>query len=137
MERQCFLKSLCHWGRSGGKSCTWICFNIYLFIIYFICCMVWYTMRWTRVPSKVTRSTTLTRVPPNVTRSTTLRETQHSPELVFRSADFRGTRKPNFPALNKINVPEIKEHLNLLFCFLTKIKSLLPGPSFSIFFTNK
>ena len=37
--------------------CFWICFNIYLYITYFIGCMKRYTMRGTRVPWKVRRST--------------------------------------------------------------------------------
>ena len=40
-------------------SCMWICFNIYLFIIYLIFCTVSYTMRWTRVPIDGARSTKL------------------------------------------------------------------------------
>ena len=74
-ERQCFLIFPCKWGCSGGYSCTWICFNTYISIIYFIWCTARYTMKRTRVPS-------------NVTRSTKLRGTQRSPELTFRSMDF-------------------------------------------------
>ena len=56
-ERQCFLMSPYQWDRSGGYSCTWICFNIYLSIIYFI----WYMMRWTCVPPNITWSTKIIR----------------------------------------------------------------------------
>ena len=48
--------SPCQLGLSGENSCTWICFKIYLFIIYFIWCMTSYIMRWTRVPPYITRT---------------------------------------------------------------------------------
>ena len=57
-KRQCFLMSPCHWGRSGGYICTWICFNIYLSIIHLIWCTGRHTMRRTRVSPNVTQSTT-------------------------------------------------------------------------------
>ena len=67
--------SPCQWSHFGGYSCTWICFNIYLSIIYFIWCMMRYTMRWTRVP-------------PNVTSSTKLWGAKHCFGLAFRTMDF-------------------------------------------------
>ena len=85
-ERQCFLMSSYQWGCSGGYSCMWICFNIYLSIICFIWCIVRYTMRQTCVP-------------PNVTRSTKLGGTQRSLELAFRSTDFRVPKNLIFLAL--------------------------------------
>ena len=85
-ERQCFFISPCQWGCFGGCSCTWISFNIYLSIIYFISYMARYTTRQTRVP-------------PNVTRSTELREAQRYPELAFRGKDFHVPAKLIFPAL--------------------------------------
>ena len=85
-ERQCFLMSSCQWGRSGGHSCTWICFNIYLSIIYFIWYRTTYKMRQTRVP-------------PNITRSTKLRGTQPSLQLAFRSMDFHVPENLIFSAL--------------------------------------
>ena len=78
--------SPCQWDRSGGYSCTWICLNIYLSIIYFI----WYTARYTM---------TRTCVPPDVTRSTKLRGAQRSPKLTFRSMDFRVPENLIFQAL--------------------------------------
>ena len=51
-----FLTFPCQWGRSGGYSCMWICFNIYPFIISFIWCTARYMMRWTHVTPNVTRS---------------------------------------------------------------------------------
>ena len=74
-ECQCFFMSSSQWGHSGQYSCMWICFYIYLPIIYFICCTARYTMR-------------LTHIPTNIARSTKLRGTQRSPELAFRSTDF-------------------------------------------------
>ena len=85
-ECQCFFMSSCQWGRSGWYSCMWICFNIYLPIIYFICCMARYTMRLTHVPTKITKSTKL-------------RGTQCSPELAFRSTDFCVPENLIFPSL--------------------------------------
>ena len=58
----------------GWYSCNWICFSIYLSIIYFI----WYTTKYT---------TRCSRVLPNITRSTQLRGTQRSPEIAFKSTD--------------------------------------------------
>ena len=84
-KRQCFLMSLCQWDRSGGHSCTWICFNIYISITYFI----WYTARYTM---------RRTHVPPNVTRSAKLRDAQRS-KLAFRDTDFRVQVNLIFPAL--------------------------------------
>ena len=37
-KHQCFLMSSCQQGRSDRYSCSWICLNIYLSIIYFIWC---------------------------------------------------------------------------------------------------
>ena len=83
-ESQCFITFPCKWGRSGGYSCIWICFNIYLLIIYFI----WQTARYT-----IRRGHVLLFVP----RSTQLRGAQRFPELAFRSTDFLScTWKPNF-----------------------------------------
>ena len=70
-----FLMSPCQWDHSGGHSCTWICFNNYLSIIYFI----WFVARY---------ATSQTHVSHNVTRSAKLQGTQRSPELAFRSTDF-------------------------------------------------
>ena len=81
-KHQCFLISPCHWSCSGGCSCSWICFSIYLSII----CFIWCTMRWTHVPL-------------NVTRSTKLEGAQCSPEIAFRSMDFRVPENIIFPAL--------------------------------------
>ena len=83
---QSFFMSSYQWGRSGWYSCMWICFNIYLPIIYFICCMARYTMRLTHVPTKITKSTKL-------------RDTQCSPELAFRSTDFCVPENLIFPSL--------------------------------------
>ena len=58
----------------------------YLSTTYFIWCMTRYTMRWERVPSKVTRSTKL-------------QGAQRSPELRFRSTDFHAPENLIFPAL--------------------------------------
>ena len=58
----------------GWYSCNWICFSIYLSIVYFI----WYTTKYT---------TRCSRVLPNITRSTQLRGTQRSPEIAFKSTD--------------------------------------------------
>ena len=55
-----FVNVPSQWGLSSGYKYFWICFNIYLSIIYFI----WYTARYT--------NTRWTRVPPNATRSTKL-----------------------------------------------------------------
>ena len=85
-ERRCFLMSPCQWGRSGGYSCTSICFNIFLSIIYFTWRTARYAMRRTSVP-------------PNVTRSTKLRGAQGSPELAFRSKVFRVPENIIFLAL--------------------------------------
>ena len=85
-ECQCFLMPSCQWGLSGGYSSTWICFNIYLSIIYFICYTARYMMRQTRVP-------------PNITRSTKLWETKRSPELAFRNTNFCVPENLIFPAL--------------------------------------
>ena len=86
-ESQCFITFPCKWGRSGGYSCIWICFNIYLLIIYFI----WQTARYT-----IWRGHVLLFVP----RSTQLRGAQRFPELAFRSTDFLScTWKPILPAL--------------------------------------
>ena len=82
-ERQCFLMPSFKWGCSGRYSCTWICVNIYLSII----CFIWYRARYTM---------RRTRVPPNVTRSTKLRDAQLSPELAFRSVDFLVYQKTEF-----------------------------------------
>ena len=81
-ECQCFLMTPCQWGCSVRYSCTWISFNTYLSIIYFIWWTVRYTMRQTCVP-------------PNILRSTKLWDTQHSPELAFEHR-LSCTRKPNF-----------------------------------------
>ena len=105
-ERQCFLMSPCQWGRSSGYSCMWICFNIYLSIIYFIWCMVRYTMRRTHVP-------------PNVTRSRILWGPQRSPELAFRSTDFCVAENLIFPALFSAG----KHGDNILQLFLAKTKT--------------
>ena len=43
-----------------------------------------------------------TLVPPEVTRSTKLGGAEHSPELGFRSMDFRVPENLNFSALKKI-----------------------------------
>ena len=51
------LMSPCQWGCSGGYSCTWICFNIYLSIINFIWYMARYMMRQTCVHPNTKRST--------------------------------------------------------------------------------
>ena len=56
-EHQYFLMSPCQWGCSDWYSCTWIWFNIYLPVIYFIWYTVRYTMRQTGVTTNVTRST--------------------------------------------------------------------------------
>ena len=85
-ESHCFLMSPCQWGCSRGYSSMWICFNIYLFLIYFIWCMVRCMMRQTQVP-------------PNITRSTKLQGAQHSPELAVRSTDFCVPENLIFPAL--------------------------------------
>ena len=61
-----------------------------LSITYFIRCTTRYTMRRTRVPCKVTRSTKL-------------RFAQHSPELALRSMDFRAPENLNFPALHVVS----------------------------------
>ena len=88
-ERRCFLMSPYQWGRSGGYSCTWICFNIYLSIIYFIWCTASYTMRRTRVPSNVKKGA------------------QRSSELAFRSTDFRVPENLTYLALiNHLNLPK-------------------------------
>ena len=62
-------------------SCTWIYFNIYLCITYFIWFMTNYTMSRTCVPRKVRRSLKL-------------RGMQRSPELFVRSTDFRVPESP-------------------------------------------
>ena len=59
---------------------------IHLSIRYFIWCTVSYTMRWTLVPRKVTRWTKFWGA-------------QRSPELAFRSTDFRAPENLIFPAL--------------------------------------
>ena len=59
------------------------CFNIYLYITYFI----WYTVRPTHVP-------------PKATRRTKLQDTQCSPGLSFRSTDFHVPENLIFPALS-------------------------------------
>ena len=66
--------------------CTWICFSIYLSIIYFIWYMARYTMGWTCVPH-------------SVTRSTKLQGSQCSPKLAFRSTDFLVPENLIFSAL--------------------------------------
>ena len=68
------------------NSCIWICFSIYTSIIYFIWYTARYMMRWTRAPRNVTGSTKLWRA-------------QCSPELAFRSTDFRVPENLIFPAL--------------------------------------
>ena len=78
--------SPCQWGRSGGYSCTWICFNICLSIIYFIWCTASYTMKQTCLPQ-------------NIKRSTKLRGAKRSPELTFRSMEFHIPENLIFPAL--------------------------------------
>ena len=123
---QCFSISPCQWGCSGGYSCRWICFNIYLSIIYFIWCTLKYTMRQTCVH-------------PNIIRSTKLQGAQHSPELSFRSTDFRVPENQIFPALiifftrinsNKITISFFS---NASCLFFSKMRSLsvCPFPSTS------
>ena len=118
-ESQSFLMSPCQWGCSGGYSCTWICFNIYLSIIYFIWYMVRYTMKRAHVIS-------------NVTRNTKLQGGQRSPELAFRSTDFRVLKNLIFPALfipkliDSCNLQLTQMVLNfrcLVFCFFFKSKN--------------
>ena len=84
-KRQCFLTPLCQQGLSGGYSCAWICFNIYLSIMYFMWWML-RNMRWKCVP-------------PNVTRSIKLWGAQCSPELAFRSMNFCLWENLIFPVL--------------------------------------
>ena len=89
VEWQYFLMSRCWWDRSGGYSCTWICFNIYLSIIYFTWCRTRYTMRQTCVP-------------PNVIGSIKLPGTQRSPELAFRKLEFCVPKNLHFPVPVKV-----------------------------------
>ena len=101
-EQQCFLMSPCQLGHSGGYSCTWISFNIYLSIINFI----WYPVRYI-----IRRTST----PPNVTRSTKLWGTQCFPDFAFRSTDLRVPENLIFPALlirsMKFLYPEVALYL--------------------------
>ena len=62
--------------KKTGYSCTWIYFNIYLCLTYFIWFIMSYTMKRTCVPRKVRRSTKL-------------RGVQRSLELFARGTDFR------------------------------------------------
>ena len=64
--------------KKTGYSCTWIYFNIYFCITYFIWFMTSYTMRRIFGPSKVRRSPKL-------------RGLRRSPELFARDNDFRVT----------------------------------------------
>ena len=91
-ERQCFLMSPCQWGHSGQYSRTWICFNIYLSIIYFI----WYMARYTMKP---------THVPPNIARSTKLQGAQCSRDLAFRRMNFCVPENLIFSALHYLFKP--------------------------------
>ena len=58
-QEQVMTSSSCNfiWERKKTEySCTWIYFNIWFCITYFIWFMTSYTMRWTCVPRKVRRS---------------------------------------------------------------------------------
>ena len=80
------LMSPCRWDHSGGYSCTWICFNIYLSKIYFIWCTERYTLKRIHVTLKVKRSTKLWGA-------------QRSSELAFRSMGFCVPEDLILPAL--------------------------------------
>ena len=66
----------CQWGHSSGYICRWICFNIYLSIIYLIQCMARYLMMQTQVPPNITKL-----------RNTKLHGAR-SNEIAFQSTDF-------------------------------------------------
>ena len=92
-------------------SCTWIYLNIFLYIVYFIWCIVRYKVRQTLVPR-------------NVTRSTKLRGAQHAPGLALKNKEFRSPRNLIFPALlMEYFIPEKLVTFQVTYCqFVTPIK---------------
>ena len=110
-EHQYFLMSPCQWGCSDWYSCTWIWFNIYLPVIYFI----WYTVRYTMRQTGVTT---------NVTRSTKLWGAQCSPELSFRSTGFCVPENLLFPAL--MYVPVCTKNTGYVTGIMSKKNYLIP-----------